>query len=58
MLPHPHPELPAAHKKTRGVDADPTGHYWAMDEVHFQQHGSRGPMGVPREVKDPIHLHD
>jgi transposase len=30
---------------------------WAMDEVHFQQHGSRLRMWVPPEVKDPVLLH-
>ena len=30
---------------------------WAMDEVHFQQHGSRCRMWVPPEVKDPILRH-
>lgn len=30
---------------------------WAMDEVHFQQHGSRLRMWVPPEDKDPILLH-
>jgi len=29
----------------------------ATDEVHFQQHGSRCQMWVPRETKDPILLH-
>ena len=28
-----------------------------MDEVHFQQHGSRCRMWIPPEVKDPICLH-
>jgi len=28
-----------------------------MDEVHFQQHGSRCRMWVPSETKDPILLH-
>jgi hypothetical protein len=28
-----------------------------MDEVHFQQHGSRCRMWVPPEVDDPICLH-
>ena len=28
-----------------------------MDEVHFQQHGSRCRMWVPPEVKDPVLLH-
>ena len=30
---------------------------WAIDEVHFQLHGSRCVMWVPPEVKDPILLH-
>ena len=28
-----------------------------MDEVHFQQHGSRCRMWVPSETKDPVLLH-
>lgn len=28
-----------------------------MDEVHFQQHGSRCRMWIPPEVEDPICLH-
>jgi len=28
-----------------------------MDEVHFQQHGSRCQMWVPPETKDPVLLH-
>jgi transposase len=30
---------------------------WALDEVHFQQHGSRCRMWVAPETKDPILLH-
>ena len=30
---------------------------WAMDEVHFQQHGSRCRMWVPPEIKDPVCYH-
>jgi transposase len=30
---------------------------WALDEVHFQQHGSRCRMWVPPETKDPVLLH-
>jgi hypothetical protein len=30
---------------------------WAIDEVHFQQHGSRCIMWVPPEMKDPVLLH-
>jgi DDE superfamily endonuclease len=28
-----------------------------MDEVHFQQHGSRARMWIPPEVEDPVVLH-
>jgi transposase len=28
-----------------------------MDEVHFQQHGSRCRMWIPPEIKDPVCLH-
>ena len=37
--------------------ADPTVDLWAIDEVHFQQHGSRCRMWVPPETKDPVLLH-
>ena len=30
---------------------------WALDEVHFQQHGSRCRMWVPPEIKEPVLLH-
>ena len=30
---------------------------WALDEVHFQQYGSRCRMWVPPENKDPVLLH-
>jgi transposase len=36
---------------------DPTVELWALDEVHFQQHGSRCRMWVPPEVRDPVSLH-
>ena len=36
---------------------DPDIELWAMDEVHFQQHGSRCRMWVPPEVRDPVLLH-
>ena len=37
--------------------ADATVDLWAIDEVHFQQHGSRCRMWVPPETKDPVLLH-
>jgi hypothetical protein len=30
---------------------------WAMDEVHFQQLGSRCRMWIPPETTDPVLLH-
>jgi transposase len=36
---------------------DPGVELWALDEVHFQQHGSRCRMWVPPEIKDPVLLH-
>jgi transposase len=37
--------------------ADPSVELWALDEVHFQQHGSRCRMWIPPEVRDPVSLH-
>lgn len=37
--------------------ADPEVELWALDEVHFQQHGSRCRMWIPPEVHDPVSLH-
>ena len=37
--------------------ADDEVDMWAIDEVHFQQHGSLCIMWVPPEVKDPLLLH-
>jgi transposase len=36
---------------------DPSVDLWAIDEVHFQQHGSRCQMWIPPETKDPVLLH-
>src|SRR5687767_11498924 len=44
-------------KKLRALARNPNVDLWAMDEVHFQQHGSRCRMWIPPEVKDPICLH-
>jgi transposase len=33
---------------------DDTVDLWALDEVHFQQQGSRCRMWVPPEIKDPV----
>src|SRR5512137_2711372 len=44
-------------KKLRKLAADPNVDLWAIDEVHFQQYGSRCRMWVPPEVKDPVVLH-
>lgn len=37
--------------------SDPTVDLWALDEVHFQQHGTGCRMWIPPEVRDPILLH-
>jgi len=37
--------------------ADENIDLWAIDEVHFQQHGSRCQMWVPPEIKDPVLRH-
>lgn len=37
--------------------ANPKVQLWALDEVHFQQHGSRCRMWVPPEVRDPVTQH-
>ena len=30
---------------------------WALDEVHFQQYGSRCRMWIPPEIKEPVLMH-
>lgn len=37
--------------------ADPSIDLWAIDEVHFQQHGTACRMWVPPETVDPVLLH-
>jgi hypothetical protein len=37
---------------------DPQFDLWAIDEVHFQQHGSRSRMWVAPETKDPVLMHE
>ena len=37
--------------------ADPAVDLWALDEAHFQQHGSRCRMWIPPEVRDPVLYH-
>src|SRR5579862_4237197 len=44
-------------KKLQALSLHPAIDLWAMDEVHFQQHGSRCRMWIPPEVKDPVLLH-
>src|SRR5215212_10241903 len=44
-------------KKLRVLAQNPDVDLWAIDEVHFQQHGSRSRLWVPPEVADPILLH-
>jgi hypothetical protein len=44
-------------KKLRKLAVQPDVDLWALDEVHFQQHGSGCRMWVPPEVKEPVLLH-
>src|SRR5438067_1748262 len=44
-------------KKTPKSNARQQRRLWALDEVHFQQQGSRCRMWVPPETKDPIIYH-
>ncbi|SPF33382.1 hypothetical protein SBDP1_1110002 [Syntrophobacter sp. SbD1] len=44
-------------KKLQTLVCDESIELWALDEVRFQQHGSRCSMWVPPETKDPIMLH-
>src|SRR5690606_23730629 len=44
-------------KKLRVLAKEPEIDLWAMDEVHFQQYGSRCRMWVPPETRDPVLLH-
>src|SRR5580692_5918560 len=44
-------------KKLHLLANDETVDLWAMDEVHFQQYGSRCRMWIPPEVKDPVLQH-
>jgi transposase len=37
---------------------DPDIDIWAIDEVHFQQHGSRCRMWIAPEEKDPVLMHE
>jgi transposase len=44
-------------KKLRKFLTDPCVDIWSIDEVHFQQYGSRCLMWVPPEESDPVLLH-
>jgi len=43
-------------KKIEALSKDGQVEVWAMDECHFQQHGSSCQMWIPPEVKDPVVL--
>jgi transposase len=45
-------------KKLQRLAAQLDVDLWALDEVHFQQHGSRCRMWVPPEIKDPVLFHE
>ena len=44
-------------KKILRLSKDDLCDIWALDEVHFQQYGSRCRMWIPPEVKEPVLLH-
>ena len=44
-------------KKILKLNKDNKYDLWSLDEVHFQQYGSRCRMWIPPEVKEPILLH-
>ena len=44
-------------KKLEKLSQNPEVDLWAMDEVRFQQHGSRCRMWIPPEDKEPVLLH-
>lgn len=44
-------------KKLGELSQNPEVDIWAMDEVRFQQHGSRCRMWIPPEDKEPVLLH-
>lgn len=44
-------------KKLHNLDQNLEVELWAMDEVRFQQHGSRCRMWVPPETRAPVILH-
>jgi hypothetical protein len=50
------PARQTAHKK-RKLNNDETVDLQALDEVHFQQQGSRCRMWIPPEVRDPVVYH-
>jgi len=56
-LQRPIPKCSKALKKIAEYATDDNIDLWSLDEVHFQQHGSRCRMWVPPECKDPIVLH-
>ena len=43
-------------KKIETLCRDPGVDVWALDECHFQQHGSSCRMWIPPEVNDPVVL--
>jgi hypothetical protein len=44
-------------KKLQDLDQNLEVELWALDEVRFQQHGSRCRMRVPPETRDPVILY-
>ena len=44
-------------KKLKKLEEDEGIDIWPLDEVHFQQYGSRCRMWIPPEEKDPVVFH-
>jgi transposase len=57
LIAHADAELQKTQKELQALGLDAAVDLWAMDEVHFQQYGSRCRMWVPPESKDPVLLH-
>lgn len=56
-MPRPIPKCNRPLKKIVEYAADDSIDLWFLDEVHFQQHGSRCRMWMPPECKDPVVSH-
>ena len=56
MIAKADPEKQEALKKIAEYAVSNAVDLWSLDEVHFQQHGSRCRMWIPPECKHPVVL--